>query len=421
MRKVYIESYGCSANHSDTEIMLGLLREKGFKIVNTPKISNINIINTCVVKTPTENRMIFRVKELSKLNKPLIVAGCMPKVERRVIERINPHVSLIGPNSVEKIVHVVEETLEGKKVVFLGDSKKPKLCLPRVRKNPVIHICQISSGCLSACSFCIVKNARGSLLSYPPELIIKEIKKSLKEGCKEIWITSQDCGCWGKDINSSLPELLFLIDKIERNFFVRVGMMNPMHVKDMVDELIESFRSEKIFKFFHLPVQSGSNRILNRMNRNYSVNDFKRIVKRIKDEFPFSTISTDVIVGFPGERKIDFEKTVKLLKEIKPDVVNISKFGPRPGTLAASMKGLPRKIIDERTKYLTKIVERIKLKNNEKWLGWKGKVLVDEKGKKNMMGRNLAYKPIVMRGRIGTFKEVKITEVRSTYLIGELI
>jgi len=415
--KVYMETYGCSANQADGEMMLGLLKESSFSIVDSPKNSDVNIINTCIVKTPTHNRMVYRIKKLTKLKKPLVVAGCMPKTERKIIERINPRASLIGCDSIEKIVDIVKKTSSGDKIISIRDLRKPKICLPRVRNNPIIDIVEIASGCLGNCSYCQVKFAKGKLFSYPTSLIVKEIEESLREGCKEIWITSQDCGCWGLDRNSNLSELLNRVCKIEGKFFIRVGMMNPNYIKNIFDDIIDSYKSEKIFKFLHLPVQSGSNRILKKMKRLYKVDLFKKMVKKFKKEFPLSTISTDIIVGFPEETKKDFQMTVDLIKEIKPYIVNISKFSPRPGTEAERMEQLSVEIINKRSKELMKIVKEIQLKQNKKWIGWEGDVLVDEVKKRNLIGHNFAYKPVVLKGgKIGGFKRVSIGSISYTSL-----
>jgi len=412
-----METYGCSANQADGEMMLGLLNKNGFEIVESFKESDINIINTCIVKTPTENRMIYRIKKLYSTGKPLVVAGCMPKTRRDLIEKIAPKSSLIGPDSISLIYDVVQRTLSKERMIFTKDLRIPKLCLPRLRKNPIIDICEISTGCLGNCSFCEVKLAKGRLSSYPIEKIIKEINGSLKEGCKEVWITSQDCSCWGKDCKSSLPELLNKICKIKGKFFIRVGMMNPKHVKSILNELIDSYNSEKIYKFLHLPVQSGSDRILKKMNRGYNVNDFKKIVENFRKEFPLLTLSTDIIVGFPSENEKDFQSTLKLIKEIKPDIVNISKFGGRPGTEAVKIKQLSYKIVNRRSKKLMEIVRKIQLEKNKKWIGWKGEVLVDEV-KNKIKGRNFAYKPVVLKkGKLGEFKTVEINSVTSNSLI----
>ena len=420
MAKVFIETHGCSANVADSEIMAGLLKEAGFEIVNSSGESDVNVLNSCVVKTPTEQRMIYRIKELAKLSKPLVIAGCMPKTERKIIEEINSRASMIGPDSIEKIVDVVNAAIQGKKVLFTEDLRKPKVCLPRMRRNPIIGITPVAIGCLSNCSYCEVKFARGNLLSYPIEAVIKEVKQAVNNGCKELWITSQDNSCYGKDIDTDLPKLLNLICKIDGKFFVRVGMMNPLHAKKILKDLINEYKNEKIFKFLHLPVQSGSDRILKGMNRGYGVKDFLEIIKRFKKEFPEITIATDVIVGFPGETEKDFEDTVGLIKKIIPDVVNISKFGARPGTEAAKMEQVDKKIVNERSELLHKLVKKISLENNKKWIDWKGEVLVDEKIKNDFVGRNFAYKPVVInteKNIFGKFITVEIGNATSNCLI----
>ncbi|HDJ96655.1 MAG TPA: tRNA (N(6)-L-threonylcarbamoyladenosine(37)-C(2))-methylthiotransferase, partial [Candidatus Aenigmarchaeota archaeon] len=308
MKKVYMEIYGCAANQADFEIAAGLLKRAGFKLTKSPKDSDLNLIFTCNVKVPTEQRMIYRIEELTKTGKPLIVAGCMPMVQRDLIERINPKASLIGPHSIHKIVDIVERTIKREKVVSLSYEKTVKVCLPRVRRNPIIAIVPIAEGCAwQRCTYCIVKYERGKLFSFPERLIVKEVESSVKEGCKEIWITSQDNACYGLDIGTDLPKLLNSITKVKGKFYVRVGMMNPVYVKNFVDRLINSYKSSKIFKFLHLPAQSGSNRILKAMKRGYSIKDFVRIVEKFRKRFKLLTLSTDIIVGFPGESEEDFE------------------------------------------------------------------------------------------------------------------
>lgn len=359
MTKVYASAYGCPSNIADYEIALGLLRKVCFEIVNNPTKSDLNIIFTCIVKSPTEQRMVHLIKKFTKIGKPLIVAGCMPKTEQKLIEKIAPRASMIGPNSIERIVDVVRATLDGKKVVFTKDLKKPKLCLPRIRKNPRVGIIEISTGCLSNCSYCQVKFARGKLFSYSIERIIEEVKQAVKDGCNELWITSQDNACYGKDIGVTLPELLNEICKIGGNFSVRVGMMNPAHVKPILKELIESYKNEKIQRFLHLPVQSGSDRILRLMKRGYTIKDFIEIVEEFRKEIPSLFLSTDVIVGFPSEDSLDFNLTLKLIKNLKFNKVNISKFGSRPGTLASKMKQLDPQVINQRSKIIHKVVKKM--------------------------------------------------------------
>jgi len=422
MAKIYSEVYGCSSNKADREIALGLLQNAGFDIIEDAGKSDVIAIFTCTVKSPTVNRMIHRVRELTELNKPLVVAGCMPKTEKKIIERINPGASMVGPDSIEKIADAARIAMEGRKAVFAEDLRIPKLCLPRVRENPVIDIVPISVGCQSSCSYCSVKFARGRLFSYPVRKVVEEVGQALKDGCKEFYITSQDSACYGFDSHARLHELLNEICKAEGRFFVRVGMMNPMYAKQILDDMIEAYKDEKIFKFLHLPVQSGSDRILGLMNRGYEVKDFLEIVEKFRKEFSQLTLATDVIVGFPSETEDDFKKTTDLVEKIEPDIVNISKFGPRSGTEAAKMKQLDRRIVNERSSLLYRIAKRIALEKNKKWVGWRGEILVDEKSEEGLQGRNFSYKPVVLKDSctLGSLVGVEIIDATPNFLVGKL-
>ncbi|MBI2542627.1 MAG: tRNA (N(6)-L-threonylcarbamoyladenosine(37)-C(2))-methylthiotransferase [Candidatus Aenigmarchaeota archaeon] len=426
MVKVYGEFYGCSANKADYEIMIGLLKDAGMEIVDSPKNSDINLITTCAVKTPTVNRMIFRSNELTKFNKPLIVAGCLSKIEkeRQLIEKINPKASFVGPDSITKIVDVAHATLNGEKVLSLERVYEEKVGLPHLKTNPIVDIVEINSGCLSSCTFCATKLARGNLYSYRPHSIREQIKQSIKEGVKEIWLTSQDSSAYGRDIGTNLPELLDSIIRIDGNFFVRVGMMNPLHFKKVeIKDLINAYKNEKVFKFLHLCVQSGSNKVLKIMKRGYTVEEFVYYVERFREEIPELTLMTDIITGHPGEDEEDHEQTVELIKEIKPDLTVLSKFGARPGTQAAKMGQTPQKVVNERSKELSKIIRHVSYERNKRWLRWEGKVLIDEKVEGAVVGRNYAYKPIVIKENLGlgSTVNVKISKVTRYALTGKLV
>lgn len=422
MPKVYSEVYGCSANIADSEMMLGLLKQNGFQIVNNVEDADLNLIITCAVKNPTENRMVHRIKELSKSQKPLIVAGCLAKSQPNLIEKINPMASLIGPNSIGKITEAANGALVGKKNNFLEDTKLEKVTIPHVRTNPIIDIVEISSGCLSNCSFCSTKQARGNLFSYRPNSIREQIKSALNDGCKEIWLTSQDSSAYGRDLKIDLSDLLNGISKIDGDFFVRVGMMNPLHFKKVdIHNLIESFKNEKIFKFLHICLQSGSDNVLKIMRRGYSVKDFVSYIEEFRKEIPKITIMTDIIVGHPGEEDVDFKETIKILKKVKPNLSILSKYGSRPGTVSSKMKQVDFEIVNERSKILAKLMKKISFEQNKKWYGWEGEVIVDEKKENGFVGRNFAYKSIFINENleIGEKINVKIKKIKPNFLIGE--
>ncbi len=417
--KVYIETYGCSANFSDSEIMSGLLKEAGHELVDSEKKADAVILNSCYVKDPTERKMKKRIKKLK--NKKLIVAGCFPESDRAGIEEIAPSASLIGPRNIQNIVEVVESD---EKIVELGGPGVEKSKLPKKRKNPVVNIVQINEGCLCECSFCITKHSRGRLQSYSIGAIINDVKKSLEEGCKEIWLTSQDTGAYGLDFNRNLAELLNKVSEIKGDFKTRIGMMNPIHAIRILPELIASYKSEKIFKFLHLPIQSGSDRILDKMKRGNSVQEFETIIEKFREAFPKLALSTDVIVGFPSETESDFQKTLDLIERIKPDIVNISRYGARPGTEAAEFEQISGWKKKERSRKLTKLVKKVGLEKNKEWLDWTGEILIDKKGKPgSWIGRNFAYKPIVVRSKenlLGKRLKIKIIKAKPTYLISEI-
>ncbi|MBN1156335.1 tRNA (N(6)-L-threonylcarbamoyladenosine(37)-C(2))-methylthiotransferase [Candidatus Woesearchaeota archaeon] len=398
---VHIKTFGCSANLHDSEVVAGLLKEAGYVVADNPEEADILIISVCTVKGETKALKEIRKAKESFAEKRIVVAGCFTEKVRKNFSELE----YIETNIITGIV----DFLEKRKL----DIKKTKINLPKIRKNPVISIVPISSGCKNKCSYCSVKLIKGELKSYPKEEILKEVKQSIGEGCKEIWITSQDNSVYGLDIYKkiSLPALLKEIISLKGNFFVRIGMMNPDKTARMKKELAEVLKSDKVFKFIHIPVQSGSDRILKLMKRKYSVNNFISLVEYFREEIPGITISTDIIVGFPTETENEFNESIKLIKKIKPDVLNISRFMKREGTEAARLKQIPGGIIKSRSRTMTKVFNSIALNKNREWIGWKGSVLIDEKGKNNTsVGRNIYYRPVIINKKLhpGKIANVKI-------------
>ena len=420
MAKIFVESYGCSASFSDGEMISGLVRNGGHTLVKNSSESDLNIVVTCSVKDATANKMIHRIKSLK--SKPLVVAGCLPKAEQITVERFSENASLLGPNSIGKTLQIIDSTLKGKKQVALDDSDLSKVGLPKVRLNPVVGIVEIASGCLSECTFCQTKLSKGDLTSYRLGDIVRQVQTEIKEGCKEVWLTSTDNGCYGFDIGTDLPSLVNAVTEIPGDFMIRIGMMNPMYMPRIKESLIKSFNNDKVFKFLHIPVQCGSNKVLHDMKRGHTAETFREIIKKINEKFEKFTISTDIIVGFPSETEEDFQKTVDLLDEIKPDVVNLSKYSARPGTDAAEMKQIDVIEMKRRSKIIFEQVNKISIKNNKKWIGWKGKVLFDEKTEEGVKGRNFTYKPVFVQDNvdIGQYHTVEITDVAVNTLLGKI-
>ncbi len=420
MAKIWLEAYGCSASFADSEMIAGLLVNGGHTLANNSKESDLNLIVTCSVKDATANKMIHRIKRLG--TKPLVVAGCLPKAEKETVERFSSKASLMGPNSLGKTLDVINSTLIGHRKVELDDTDLSKVGLPKVRLNPAIGVVEIASGCMSECTFCQTKLSKGDLTSYRIGDIVRQVKNEIDEGCKEVWLTSTDNGCYGLDIGTDLPALVDNVAQVPEDFMIRVGMMNPMYMPRIREGLLKSFENDRVFKFLHVPVQSGSNKVLNDMKRGHTAETFRDIVKRFRDKFSEFTVSTDVIVGFPTEAKEDFEETVNLLNDTRPDIVNISKYSQRPGTSAAKLDQIDVVEVKRRSKIIFDLANKISLENNKRWLGWKGEVLFDEISDGHIKGRNFAYKSVFVKRplKIGQKEQIEITDVTTHSLIGSI-
>lgn len=427
--RVFVKSFGCSTNLADGAVLSGCLVQAGYELAGSVTAADVIVYNTCAVKGPTENRMIEISKRVPK-DKKLIVAGCLPLIN---FERLCKEVQfdgVIGPAAGEKIVGIVNRVLNGEKVAAIKASAnyKPKFTLPRLQSSPVISIVPISYGCLGSCAYCCVVFARGRLRSYGVEEIVERVKEDLCMGLREFWITSQDTACYGGDNRSNLAELLTAMCNVEGDFKLRVGMMTSNNVLGILENLVRAFRSDRVFKFVHLPVQSGDDQILKRMRRFYSVDDFRRIVTAFRASFPELTLATDVICGFPGEDEEAFRRTLRLVEEIRPDIVNVSKFFARPRTPAAAMQkeSVPLSEIKCRSTMAARLARKVAFERNQRWVGWTGEVLVDEAGKfsGSWVGRNFAYKPIAVKSKdrlLGKVLEVEVVKAFSTYLEGVIV
>ena len=420
MAKIWVDAYGCSASFADSEMISGLIVNGGHTLVQDPSESDLNLIVTCSVKDVTATRMIHRIKKLQ--SKPLVVAGCLPKAERHTVEKFAKNASVMGPNSIGKTVQVIEKTLSGSRVVALEDTDLSKIGIPKIRLNPAVGIVEIANGCMSECTFCQTKLAKGDLKSYRIGDIVRQVRKEIIDGCREIWLSSTDNGCYGLDIDEDLPSLIDQVVQIPEDFRIRVGMMNPMFMPRIRDNLLESFENDKVFQFLHVPVQSGSNDVLNNMKRGHTVETFKDAVRKFRKKFNVFTISTDIIIGYPTETRENFEETITLLNETRPDIVNLSRYSQRPGTVAAEMPQIDVAEVKRRSKQVTELINDISFENNRKWIGWKGDVLFDENLDGQIKGRNFAYKPIFVNEitEIGQTCPVRVVDATNHSLIGEI-
>ena len=415
--RVYLEVYGCTANKSDASLIKGILKDNSYKIVENIHDADFIVLLTCTVIDTTEQRMLSRLKTFKKTGKKIIVAGCMASIQSSSIRKIIPDAKLLPPQYPYHIVDI----LENKETTFVD---KNKTLFSKYYEDVIAPI-SIAEGCMFSCTYCITCLARGKLKSYPIDEITQDIYSAIRDGCKEIQLTTQDTSSYGLDCGRNLGELLDNLSEIKGGYRVRVGMMNPYTALKNIDSIIKGFENPKIYKFLHLPVQSGDNDILKKMNRKYTVDDFLKIIKKFRKKYPNITISTDVIVGFPTETDEQFQHTIDLLKTVKPDITNITRYSARPKTKAKTMKGrIKTDVVKQRSKKLTELCSIISKENNFKHIRKKYSALVTEKGKENtFVGRAENYKPIVIKEQveIGEFIPVEITNSASTYLFGSII
>jgi len=411
--KVYLEVYGCAANQGDASIMKGMLLQQGHELVGSEEKAEAAIIVTCTVIGTTQQRMLHRIKSLKGKVGRLMVAGCMASAQGELIKKVAPDAILLSPRH----IHHVCEALEGR---HISPTEMPKVGLPR--KYDLRMNIPISDGCMYNCSYCITKRARGKLVSYPVEKLVEDIKKAVENGSKEIRLTAQDTASYGFDGNANLPQLIKEVASIEGDFRIRVGMMHPLSAMRILDELLEAYESRKVYKFLHLPLQSASPRILKAMRRGYSMEDFMEIVAAFRKKFRDFTLATDFIVAFPGESQEDFEMSLEALKKIKPDVTNITRFSPRPGTDAWKMKRMDTRVAKERARVMTEMAEKIALERNRGRVGKEYEILVLERYRGKYVGKSEAYTSVFIDdASIGEFVRVRAKEATPTHLAGERV
>lgn len=423
---IHIETFGCTFNQADSQIMMGLLQENGVKLVDDPGDADVIIINTCYVKYPTEQKMINHIKRIQS-DYPmvkLLITGCMVEIDPEMLEKNACDAGWLGPHQINHAMEAVNNVLNGERVRLTGpNSNLVKVGLPKTRFNPFIDVIQICEGCTGKCSYCCTRFARGGLQSYPLDSIIAEASKAVREGCVELQLTAQDTAAYGRDINESLSSLINGVTRVPGDYRVRVGMMHPKNIINNLDNVIESYHNEKVYNFLHLPIQSGNDDVLRDMNREYSVEEFKYIVNRFRMSIPTISIATDVIVGYPSEDDEAFHDTLKLVGEIEPDFLHISKYHHRPGTASSQLVEIDHSIMKERSRALNEVKTGISLRNNLKLIGSVEKILVtDEGGKGGFIGRTGNYKTVVVDDApIGCFMNVEIVEAKSTYLKGIIL
>ena len=438
-------------NRSDSERIATVLENIGYLPTSNQNEANLIVINMCSVRQSAVDRVYGKVQKIQKLKTnrhtlKAILTGCILKKD---LEKFKNHFDYVLS---VKSLKLWPEFLKEEKYFYYPNPRDPEfneksridyLKIKSKNLNNFSAFIPISTGCNNFCSYCVVPSARGPEFSRPPEGIIQEVKNLVKGDCKEIWLLGQNVNSYGIQHETDAEQdtklmrkinfagLLRMANNVRGNFWIRFTSSHP---KDFSDELIETMaKCKKITPYLNLPVQSGDNKILKKMNRTYTVKHYKNLVKKIRNAFKKHRkdleknifLSTDVIVGFPGEAKKQFENTAKLFKEIKFDMAYISQYSPRPETTAAKMKdNVSKKEKTQREKILTEILKKTAFQNSKKFIGKELEVLVEAEKRGYLRGKTRSYKTVKLKGSknlIGNFVKVKIIDAIPWGLKGKLI
>ena len=427
--KVHVKTFGCSHNHSDSEFMAGQLGAYGYDLVTDPDDADVWVVNTCTVKNPSQSAMNTVITKGKAQGKKLVIAGCVPQGDRKAKELDN--LSLIGVTQIDRIVDVVERTLAGDAVRLLEKKPLPSLDLPKVRRNEHVEILPLSTGCLGQCTYCKTKHARGELGSYSPAALVQRVQSAIAEGVSEIWLSSEDTGAYGIDLGTDITRLLKDITAVlptDGSCMLRLGMTNPPYILSHLDAVAEAMHHPSVYAFLHIPVQAGSDAVLDRMKREYVVADFFKVADTLLKKVPGITIATDIICGFPGETEADWAATMELCRKYEFIELHLSQFYPRPGTPAARMKRVDTKEVKRRSRELTKYIESYR--PHDHLVGTTQRVWVTDvaKDKVSLVGHTKSYVQVLLPGGeenrkrlMGKSAEVKIATAHRWYVTGELL
>ena len=405
---IWFEGYGCTANQGETIEMRDRANELGHRIASNPEIAETIVLGTCTVLESTQNKMEKRISELMDQGKNVIVSGCMATADSKVLGEKFPEAPLISPGD-----------LEG-----LGDLIGRGGCKPEKFDSPLAAILPISSGCLGRCTYCATVRARGRVTSRSVNDIFFKAQYAIDSGSKEILLTSQDNGAFGADSNSSLEFLLRELSHLEGDFRLRVGMLNPMLVSGRSEAMAEAWADSRIYKFMHLPIQSGSQKILDSMVRDHTLDEFWEVVNVFRKHYPEMMIITDIITGFPGETDQDHQDTVDLLNALSPDLVNVTRFSPRKGTPASKYKRVNGRIVKKRSRELTSLRKKLGAKSFKRFVGKQISILTVENQKKgSTLCRDDNYRPVILKKELplGEFHDVRITDSEYGFMTAVLV
>ena len=392
---VYIRTFGCTFNQGDSRKLAEILRSQGCTITDSPDHAEIIIINSCTVIESTARKVLRTIQAFR--DRRLFVAGCMPAAEPGRIQGIcNP--GFISPFCIR---HLYQEN--------------------PVTTASTLGIVQVAQGCPGNCSYCITRFARGPLESYPQKEILQDVARQVAGGAVEVQLTAQDVSAWGMDTGESLADLLRGIMAIDGTFRIRIGMANPRTLSRLMPGFPGVFENEKLFRFLHIPVQSGSDRVLEEMNRGYTARDCLDIAGAFRARYPGFTVMTDMIVGFPGETDEDFQQSLEFIRALRPNKVNITRFSRKRGTGVATARDFTDYVKKQRSRAMNAVACEVYRLLNKPWIGKDVPFIVTEILRPgSVIGRSPLYQGIVLPEElpVGSTGTARITGERLYYFTG---
>lgn len=435
-KKYHIITYGCQMNVHDSERLAGMLEAMGYEETENIEEANLVIFNTCAVREHAESRVYGNIGPLRKYKNKnddfiLAVCGCMPQQSdaAKRIANLFPFVDIIfGTKNLYRFPEMLYKAINSSSTIIdIDDNDAVVEGIPVSRKEKVSAWVNIIYGCNNFCSYCIVPYVRGRERSRRPEEIIYEIEQLTQEGVVEVTLLGQNVNSYGKDLDIGI-DFADLLEKVNEIPNIKRIRFVTSHPKDLTDKLIDTIATlPKVCEHLHLPVQSGSTRILRVMNRQYTKEDYLRLVEKIKNRIPDISLTTDIIVGFPTETEEDFEDTLDIVRRVEFDSAFTFLYSKRKGTKAASMENqIPQEVKHKRFNRLVNLVEEISLRKNLKLIGSSQEILIDNVAKKNnlLVGRTRTNKLVHIQGDMSLmfkFVNVKISDATGHWLKGEVL
>ncbi len=437
-KQYYILTYGCQMNVHDSETISAILEDLGYTRSNKKETADLIILNTCAIRENAHNKvfgMLGRLKHLKQKNSNLIIglSGCMAQEEVVIDNILNKYQWLdfvFGTHNIHQLPSILEQTINNKELTIEVWSKEGDIIegLPFIRDSKYKAWVNIMYGCDKFCTYCIVPYVRGKQRSRRPNDIIDEIKSLIDKGYQEITLLGQNVNAYGKDFNDINYNMANLLNDVSKLAIPRIRFVTS-HPWDFTDEMIDVIKDNtNIMPYIHLPIQSGSNKILKLMGRRYTKESYIKLYNKLKANIPNVAISTDIIVGFPGETKKDFKETLTLYNKLQFDFAFTFIFSPRVGTPAASFEdNISTDEKNKRLQQLNELVNKYALLSNEKYLNKTVKVLIEGKDVKHrqlLMGYTDTNKLVNIVGddsNIGHIVDVKIMKVKTWSLNGEVI